>query len=305
MSIPSPEPFPLRLWIIAVVLLATARTASCDWPQWGGTSLRNDAPAEHLPVQWQLGEFEKGNGRWRGSSDKQIRWVARLGSECYGSPVIAAGKIYCGTNNGAGYLPRYPAKPTWAACWRSLLTTAAFSASFPAKSSPAAGPVDWPQQGICCAPLVEGNRLWTVTNRGECFAWMPIRSVAESPGEPKIVWALDMPRQLGIVQHYMCSCSVAAAGELLLVCTSNGVDEAQDFRPGGSELRGPEQQTGEVVWSDASPGENILEGQWASPASAVLGGVPQAIFGGGDGWLYSFLAQPTSDRKAKLLEIPL
>ena len=26
---------------------------------------------------------------------------------------------------------------------------------------------DWPLQGICCAPLVEGNRLWFVTSRGE------------------------------------------------------------------------------------------------------------------------------------------
>ena len=30
---------------------------------------------------------------------------------------------------------------------------------------------DWPLQGVCSTPLVEGNRLWFVTNRGEvrCF----------------------------------------------------------------------------------------------------------------------------------------
>src|SRR6185295_3732359 len=26
---------------------------------------------------------------------------------------------------------------------------------------------DWPLQGICCSPLVEGDRLWFVTSRGE------------------------------------------------------------------------------------------------------------------------------------------
>ena len=26
---------------------------------------------------------------------------------------------------------------------------------------------DWPLQGICATPLVEGERLWYVTNRGE------------------------------------------------------------------------------------------------------------------------------------------
>jgi hypothetical protein len=26
---------------------------------------------------------------------------------------------------------------------------------------------DWPLQGICCSPLVEGDRLWYVSSRGE------------------------------------------------------------------------------------------------------------------------------------------
>ncbi len=26
---------------------------------------------------------------------------------------------------------------------------------------------DWPNQGICCSPLVDGDRLWYVTSRGE------------------------------------------------------------------------------------------------------------------------------------------
>ncbi|MFM8708292.1 MAG: PQQ-binding-like beta-propeller repeat protein, partial [Planctomycetia bacterium] len=34
-----------------------------------------------------------------------------------------------------------------------------------------------------------------------------------------------------------------------------------------------------------------LHGQWSSPAYAELGGVPQVLFGGGDGWLYSFDAR--------------
>jgi len=49
-----------------------------------------------------------------------------------------------------------------------------------------------------------------------------------------------------------------------------------------------DKNTGKVLWTDNSPGANVLHGQWSSPAYAVLGGVPQVIFGGGDGWLYSF-----------------
>ena len=36
------------------------------------------------------------------------RWTAKLGSQTYGNPVIANGKVFVGTNNGAGYIKRYP-----------------------------------------------------------------------------------------------------------------------------------------------------------------------------------------------------
>ena len=47
-------------------------------------------------------------------------------------------------------------------------------------------------------------------------------------------------------------------------------------------------KTGKVVWSDASPGEHIMHGQWSNPAYAEVSGKPQVIFPGGDGWLYAF-----------------
>src|SRR5262249_53921915 len=59
--------------------------------------------------------------------------------------------------------------------------------------------------------------------------------------------------------------------------------------------------SGKVIWSDNSPGKNILHGQWSSPAYGVLGGVPQVIFGAGDGWLYSFQADAGVDGKPTLL----
>ena len=59
--------------------------------------------------------------------------------------------------------------------------------------------------------------------------------------------------------------------------------------------------TGAILWTDKSPGENILHGQWSSPAAGVLGGVPQVIFGGGDGWVYSFRADEGQDGRPELL----
>jgi len=43
-----------------------------------------------------------------------------------------------------------------------------------------------------------------------------------------------------------------------------------------------------VCSSDLDPAGKIPHGQWSSPAYGVMGGVPQAVFPGGDGWCYSY-----------------
>jgi outer membrane protein assembly factor BamB len=112
-----------------------------------------------------------------------------------------------------------------------------------------------------------------------------------------------MMEKLGTSQHNMCSCSVTAVGDILFVNTSNGMDESHINLPSpdAPSFFAMDKNTGEVLWTDDSPGRNILHGQWSSPAWAVIGGVPQVIFGGGDGWLYSFLGDRTADGKPQLL----
>ena len=88
----------------------------------------------------------------------------------------------------------------------------------------------------------------------------------------------------------MCSCSITAAGDVLFVNTSNGVDDGHINipAPNAPSFMCLDKNTGKVLWTDNSPGTNILHGQWSSPTYAVLGGSRRCIFGGGDGWLYSF-----------------
>jgi outer membrane protein assembly factor BamB len=169
-------------------------------------------------------------------------------------------------------------------------------------------------QGICCAPLVEGERLWFVTSRGEvkCLDTQgfhdgendgPFTSETQ-PGknESDVIWVFDMMGQLGVSQHNMCSCSVTSAGNLLFVCTSNGVDESHINIPNTAapSFMAMNKNTGKVLWTSDAPGKNIMHGQWSSPAYAVLGGVPQVMFAGGDGYLYSFVPEG-KDGKAEIL----
>jgi len=287
---------------------------AADWPQWGGTAARNNvATGKGLPVEWEAGSFDKA-GHWKGSPDSPVRWAARLGGESYGSPVIVGDQVYCATNNGAGYLKRYPANVDLGCLLCFARADGKFLWQYSAEKLALGRSVDWPKQGICSAPLVEGNRLWVVDSRGQvvCLDTAGFRDgkndgpVTDEPShdaaEADVVWRFDMMKELGTRQRYMSCCSVTAAGDLLLAGTSNGTD--QDDRvtfPQAASFIALNKHTGALVWADNSPGGNILEGQWSSPAYGVLGGVPQAIFAGGDGWVYSFLAQPSDDRRPKLL----
>lgn len=290
-----------------------------DWPQWGGSSRRNNAPrSEGIPTTWDLARVPK-----TGESDlakaQNIKWVAQLGSQSYGNPVVSKGRIFVGTNNAAGYTKRYAANVDLGCLICFAEEDGAFLWQYSAEKLPTGMAHDWPRQGICCSPLVEDDALWLVTNRGEVVCLDPQGfhddendgpfqdEPSSDHGEADVIWSYDMMKQLGVLQHNMASCSVTALGDLLFVCTSNGIDEEAEKEedivpaPDAPSFLAMNKHTGELVWQDKSPGANILHGQWSSPAAAVLGGVPQVIFAGGDGWLYSFRADGGESGRGTLL----
>src|SRR5436853_6835899 len=61
-----------------------------EWNQWGGSPNRNNTPVgNNIPIQWNIGTFDYRTGAWDTSKAKNIKWVARLGSQTYGNPVVA------------------------------------------------------------------------------------------------------------------------------------------------------------------------------------------------------------------------
>jgi outer membrane protein assembly factor BamB len=288
---------------VALQAISKMKVKPSDWPQWGGSTYRNNTPeGKNIPTTWDV------------ATGENIKWSMKLGSETYGNPVIANGKVYVGTNNGAGYLSRYPSNVDLGVLLCFDAETGKFLWQHSNEKLPTGRVHDWPNQGICSAPMVDGERLWYVTSRGEVVCLdtegfldgendgdVKDESVQEK-NEADVIWKLNMMKELKVSQHNMCSCSVTAAGDLLFVCTSNGVDESHIEIP---EEHAPSficvnKNTGKTIWTDNSPGANILHGQWSSPSYAVLGGVAQVLFGGGDGWLYSFAAEGENG-KAKLL----
>lgn len=279
------------------------KIGSSDWGQWLGSPFRNNVVvADKIPLEWDV------------TTGQNIRWSAKLGSETYGNPVVANGKVYVGTNNGAGYVPRFPNSVDLGALICFDEQTGKFLWQHCNEKLPTGRVHDWPDQGICSVPMIDGDRLWYVSSRGEVVCLDSegfldgendgpfTKEPNENKDEADVVWKLDMMKELRVSQHNMCSCSVTCAGELLFVITSNGVDEGHVNLPADTSpsFLCLDRNSGKVLWNDNSPGANVLHGQWSSPAYGVLDGVEQAIFGGGDGWLYSFTARG-KDGQAELL----
>jgi outer membrane protein assembly factor BamB len=295
---------------------AEIKAAGGDWPQWGGSADRNNTPtSKNAVTNWKVGGFDRETGAWDNKDAKNIKWVARLGSQTYGNAVVAGGQVYVGTNNGAGYLERYPSTVDLGCLLAFDEATGKFLWQHSSEKLSTGRVHDWPLQGICCAPLVEGERLWFVTSRGEvrCLDTQGFyddendgpydKEQYTTKEEADVIWVLDMMSELGVSQHNMCSCSVTSAGDVLLVNTSNGLDETHINLPApdAPSFIAVDKNTGKVLWTDKSPGKNILHGQWSSPAYAEIGGRRQAIFGGGDGWVYSFDPAGDGEGGAKLL----
>ncbi|HUG91376.1 MAG TPA: PQQ-binding-like beta-propeller repeat protein [Planctomycetaceae bacterium] len=288
----------------ALAAIAKADVGQYDWPTWFGWPKRNNTPhGVNIPTEWDV---ETGHN---------IKWKAALGSQTYGNPTVANGKVYVGTNNGAGWVKRFPPDVDLGCLVCFDEKTGKFLWQHSSRKLPQGRVVDWPLQGICCAPYIDGDRLWYVTSRGEvvCLDTEGFHD-GENDGpftaEPwtttddaDVIWKLDMMSELGTHQHNMCSCSVLCVGDILLVNTSNGVDASHINipAPNAPSFLGLDRNTGKVLWTDKSPGTNILHGQWSSPTFAVLGGQPQALFTGGDGWIYSFDPAGDGQGNSKLL----
>ena len=77
--------------------LAASDPGSGDWPMWGGTPDRNMVSnMKGLPIEWDV------------KTKKNVKWVAELGSQSYGNPVVAGGMVFVGTNNEGLRDPKQP-----------------------------------------------------------------------------------------------------------------------------------------------------------------------------------------------------
>ncbi len=278
------------LLILVLAGIAALPLVPQDWPMWGGAAHRNLTSAmKNLPESWDV------------KSGKNIKWKAQLGSTSYGNPVVAGGKIFLGTNNGNPRNPDIQGDRGVLMCFRESDGKFLWQAVTDKLESGSEN--DFPEQGVCSSPAVEGKRLYYVSNRGELVCLDPEGfmdgkndgpfqdEVHKGPADADIIWKLDMMKELGVYQRNMANSSPVIWEDLVFIETSNGRSDEGVPAPKAPSFIAVNKNTGKVVWQDNSPGEGILRGQWSSPALGMVSGIQQAFFAGGDGWLYGFNAR--------------
>jgi outer membrane protein assembly factor BamB len=270
-----------NLLSFALLPLAASPAFAADWHMWGGTPRRNmvNTVEKNIPADWDV------------TTGKNIKWVTQLGSQSFGNVVVADGRIFVGTNNLAQRQPQVKGDKGVVMCFRESDGKFLWQN---AHDKLAAGRVnDWPMQGICSTCNVDSGRVYYVNNRCELVC-ADVNGAEDGSGAPpgsgKILWKLDMMKELGVFPHNMSASSPNLDGNLVFIVTGNGVDEGHIVipSPGAPSFIAVDKMAGAVKWWKVGPGQKIQHGQWSSPAIGVIGGVKQVIFPGGDGRLYAY-----------------
>ncbi len=299
-------------WIDAVILSAAGTVTAADWPMWCRSPSRNMASEEKgLPDSWDVGRFKPDTEEVDPSTTRNIKWVAKLGSQAYGNATVSGGKVFVGTNNETPRNKLLDGDRSVMMCFDEKTGTLLWQFAIPKLGT---GQVsDWPYIGICSSPAVDGDRLYFLTNRAEIVCMDadgladgndgPVEDEAQylaGPGKPPvalgpqdgdIIWRFNMPRELGVFPHNIAASSPFIAGDILAVATANGVDWGHTTipNPKAPTLVLMDKRTGKLLGEEAAGiSARTLHSNWSSPAFGKAGDVEQVIFGGGDGRCYGF-----------------
>jgi outer membrane protein assembly factor BamB len=304
----------LAAWFCGLAVAPAANAA--EWPQWGGSPRRNMASRETgIPDTFDPGRKRRDRLGFDPATARNVRFIARLGSENYSAPVIAGGRVYIGTNDEDIDDPRLEStrggvllcldERSGAMVWRLVCPRLEIDRSKVSED------FDDMNLGICSTATVEGGFVYVVSNRCEVlcldadgladgndgpFTDEATFSVPEGaaplelgPTDADIVWRYDMLRDLPVFPHDAANCSVLVLGEQLYVNTANGVYDGKVVLPTAPSFVVLDKRSGRLLAKDDGRiSARVFHGQWSSPALAVADGRPLVIYGAGDGICYAF-----------------
>ena len=226
-----------------------------------------------LPIDWDV------------KTKKNVKWVAELGSQSYGNPVVAGGRSTSAPTTSCCAIPRTggdrgvlmaSANPTANSCgstptrsWpRAAPTTGRFRASAPRRWSKATGSTTSVNRGVVCVS----------TSRASGRERRPVRREADGRRRQRHLEVRHDRGSRRLRRTTWRTRSPVSYGDLIFVSTSNGQDESHVHVPSpkAPSIIAVNKKTGKLAWEDNSV-EKILHGQWSSPAVGKIGDVVQVM----------------------------
>ncbi len=282
---------------LAGLLVPTGLFLACSFAAAGesATNMYGNTPSRNMVSD------EKGlPAKWDVKTGLNIKWVADLGSQTYAGPIVHRGKVFVGTNNEKKYNPKLEGDRG------NVIAFEASDGKFLWQSAhgklPAGGVNDWPLQGVCSTPALDGDRLYYISNRAEVICADvdgfrdrendgPVTDETNSSEiDEDVIWKFDMIGELDVFPHNLAAGSPLLVGDLLFTITGQGVDEGHLNVPTplAPSFLAINKNSGKLVWENADPGASVLHGSWSNPTYGEVNGKGQVLFPGGNGWLYSF-----------------
>lgn len=146
--------FCLTLCVCFAVGAGQSGAPAADQPQWGQAWSRNMISRERgLPDS-----FDPKTGR-------NIRWLAKLGTQSHSTPIVAGGRVYIGTNNAEPRDPKHQGDRGVLMCFDEKTGQFLWQLVVPKREEDPY--FDWPKTGMSSPATVEGERVYIVNNRGE------------------------------------------------------------------------------------------------------------------------------------------
>jgi len=301
---------------LALCLSTIDLGTSCaeDQPQWGEPYSRNMISGETgLPDRFDAGMRNSQTGEIDLPDGSGVKWVARLGGQSYGTPVISGGKVFVGTNNDVPRDERIQGDRGVLMCFDEKTGEYLWQLNVPKLEDSLVKWGDWRLIGLTSPPTVDGDRAYLVSNRCEVIC-LDVEGMADGndgpyrdegrhmalagqpplepgPKDADIIWLYDIIQETKAEPHNGSNCSILMDGDLLYVCTSNGVEwtHMRVLNPDSPSLIVLDKRTGKLVArDDFNIGPDITHGQWSSPAMGRVGGKRLGFFGAGNGYMYAY-----------------
>ena len=309
------------LCIIASVLAGTLVIGGTDdWPYWGRNTTRNMVSNETgLPDSFDPGQLKGKTEEIDPATTKNVLWVAKVGSQTYGNPTVAGGRVFVGTNNHSPRDPKLAGDRSVVMCFSEK--TGEFLWHLPVPKLGSGKVNDWEYLGICSSPWVEGDRVYVLTNRCEVVC-LDVHGMANGndgpftdevkyltvqgqppptlgPKDGDIIWRFDMREELGVFPHNATGNSVLILGDKVYATTSNGVDWGHLTIPSpkAPALVVLDRKTGKYLGEEvAGISARTFHGNWSSPTYGKTGNQEMVFFGAGDGFCYAFDPEPRPEQ---------